>query len=201
MQYLNIWKISRKVIDALAIKPRNLFLYTGQKDRANQRDNLESTKFENRKAGKSLVRHKLPQFNLTAILPGQKLAGSNEPQLLLFGFYLYRNSRQRNPAKFRIPLASPLHGYHVAFNFQRIRPASRCCNDAKPSGPAMSLQDGQNVGGGILFSGKGVCAHRLWEILCGKGDQQEIDARARAHGQYTTLLTSNDGSQIRPARG
>lgn len=41
----------------------------------------------------------------------------------------------------------------------------------RASDPAMSIQDGEDAGSGVVFSGQRVCSYRHGEILCSEGYQ------------------------------
>lgn len=50
---------------------------------------------------------------------------------------------------------------------------------------AMPVQSWQDIRGGLLLGGQGVCTHRHGPVLCRQGDQQEAHVREGTHG---TLL-------------
>jgi len=51
-------------------------------------------------------------------------------------------------------------------------------------GPAMPLQDRQDVGRRLILCGERVRAHRHWTLLRRQGDKQTIDGWTRTHGTH-----------------
>lgn len=49
-------------------------------------------------------------------------------------------------------------------------------------GPAVPIQDWEDIGRWFVLCCEGMCAHRYRSLLCGEGHQQASHVRAGAHG-------------------